>query len=74
MAAAASENLYMYNIFSELFMKFGGNKEWILTGYDTIPEKLKKIWELVWSNLFSTSLNIKHQKDLMKYLLHEGDF
>lgn len=68
MTSAAAGNIYFFNLFSQLFLDYEGNSEWIYEGYEKIPLKLQKLWELVWANYYHPTATFRYYKELYGYL------
>ena len=68
MTSSAAGNVYFYNLFSQLFLDYDGNSEWIYEGYDKITIRLKRLWELVWANYYHPTATFKYNKELYSYL------
>ncbi|KRW99880.1 hypothetical protein PPERSA_12556 [Pseudocohnilembus persalinus] len=68
MTAAACENLYVYNLFMERFRRLGGKQTWIENGFEALPLKLQKVWELIWASLIHPTNLLKKSKELFSHL------
>lgn len=40
MTSASAGNLYFFNLFSQLFLDYDGDADWIYEGYEKIPVRL----------------------------------
>jgi len=49
MTAANQKNLYMFNLFADKTVAYLGNIDFLKFGFQALPKKLSKFWELIYS-------------------------